>query len=36
MQNKSNDTKHRYKLHVILRSILILECNFRFNFNLKF
>ena len=33
MQNTSNDTKHRYKL--ILRSILILECDFRFNFNLK-
>ena len=26
----------RCKLHVILRSILILECDFRFNFNLKF
>ena len=33
MQNTSNDTKHRYKL--ILRSILILECDFHFNFNLK-
>ena len=33
MQNTSNDTKHRYKL--ILCSILILECDFRFNFNLK-
>ena len=33
MQNTSNDTKHRYKL--ILRSILILECDFCFNFNLK-
>ena len=33
MQNTSNDTKHRYKL--ILRSILIRECDFHFNFNLK-
>ena len=32
MQNTSNDTKQRYKL--VLRSILILECDFRFNFNL--
>ena len=35
MQNTNNDNKHRYKLHVILRSVLILECDFRFNFNLK-
>ena len=33
MQNTSNDTKHRYKL--ILHSVLILECDFLFNFNLK-
>ena len=33
MQNTSNDTKHRYKL--ILCSILILEWDFLFNFNLK-
>ena len=33
MQNTSNDTKHKYKL--ILHSILILECDFHFNFNLK-
>ena len=33
MQNTSNDTKHRYKL--ILRSILILECDFHFKLNLK-
>ena len=34
MQNTSNDTKHiLYKL--ILCSILILECDFRFKFNLK-
>ena len=33
MQNTSNATKRGYK--VILRSILILECDFRFNFNLK-
>ena len=33
MHNTSNDTKHRCKL--ILCSILILECDFRFNFNLK-
>ena len=35
MQNTSNETKHRYKLVNILRSILILECEFCFNFNLK-
>ena len=34
MQNTSNDNKHRYKL-IILRSILILGCDFRFNFNLE-
>ena len=33
MQNAGNDSKHRYKL--ILRGILIIECDFRFNFNLK-
>ena len=33
MQNTSNDTKHRYK--IILCSTLILEGDFRFNFNLK-
>ena len=33
MQNTSNDTKYRYK--PILRTILIPECDFRFNFNLK-
>ena len=33
MQNTSNDTKHKYKL--ILHSILILECDFHFNFNIK-
>ena len=33
MQNTSNDNTHRYKL--ILPSILILECDFRFNFNLE-
>ena len=33
MQNSSNDTKHRYKL--MLCYIFILECDFRFNFNLK-
>ena len=33
MQNTSNDTKHRYKL--IVCSILIFECDFCFNFNLK-
>ena len=32
MQNTSNDTKHGYKL---IRNTLILECDFRFNFNLK-
>ena len=35
MQNTSNDTKHKYK-QILHRSILILECDFRFNFNLKF
>ena len=34
MQNTSNDNKHRYKL-IILRSILILGCDFRFNFSLE-
>ena len=33
MQNTINDTKHRYKL--ILRSILITECDFCLNFNLE-
>ena len=33
MQNTSNDTRHRYKL--ILCSILILECDFHFDFDLK-
>ena len=33
MQNTSNDTKHRYQL--ILRSNLILECDFHLNFNFK-
>ena len=33
MQNTNNDNKHRYKL--IRLSILILECDFRFDLNLE-
>ena len=33
MQNTSNDNKHKYKL--ILRSILTLGSDFRFNFSLE-
>ena len=35
MQNTSNDTKHRYMYKLILLSILIFECDFCFNLNLK-